>query len=293
MNVENLSGTVKKRGQIRTIWFRYKKNKLAVAGLVLLGLMIAVACCAGIFADYTDDAITHHMNQRLLSPSSEHIFGTDQYGRDVFARIIYGARISLSMGLASVAFSLAIGAVIGAAAGYYGGKIDNLLMRIMDVFLAIPGIVMAISVVAALGEGMINLLIAMSVSRIPQFARIVRSSILSIKGQDFIEAAKSCGTSDRRIILRHILPNAMGPIIVQATLNIASAILGIAALSFIGLGIEPPIPEWGSMLSDAKSQMRYYPYLIVIPGIAIILAVLALNLIGDGLRDAMDPRTKK
>lgn len=293
MNVENLSGTVKKRGQIRTIWFRYKKNKLAVAGLVLLGLMIAVACCAGIFADYTDDAITHHMSQRLLSPSSEHIFGTDQYGRDVFARIIYGARISLSMGLASVAFSLAIGAVIGAAAGYYGGKIDNLLMRIMDVFLAIPGIVMAISVVAALGEGMINLLIAMSVSRIPQFARIVRSSILSIKGQDFIEAAKSCGTSDRRIILRHILPNAMGPIIVQATLNIASAILGIAALSFIGLGIEPPIPEWGSMLSDAKSQMRYYPYLIVIPGIAIILAVLALNLIGDGLRDAMDPRTKK
>lgn len=293
MYVETLNQTVKKRGQIRTIWFRYKKNKLAVAGLILLGMMIATACSAELFADYTNDAITHHMGERLLSPSTDHIFGTDQYGRDVFARILYGARISLSMGLASVAFSLAIGAVIGAAAGYYGGRIDNILMRIMDVFLAIPGIVMAISVVAALGEGMINLLIAMSVSRIPQFARIVRSSILSIKGQDFIEAAKSCGTSDCRIILRHILPNAMGPIIVQATLNIASAILGIAALSFIGLGIEPPIPEWGSMLSDAKSQMRYYPYLIIIPGISIILAVLALNLIGDGLRDAMDPRTKK
>lgn len=293
MNAEILNTEVKKRSQIKAIWFRYKKNKLAVAGLILLALMIAAACCADLIADYTDDAITHHMNERLLAPGGDHVFGTDQYGRDVFARIIFGARISLSMGLASVAFSLAIGAVIGAAAGYYGGKIDNILMRIMDVFLAIPGIVMAISVVAALGEGMVNLLIAMSVSRIPQFARIVRSSILSIKGQDFIEAAKSCGTSDKRIIMKHILPNAMGPIIVQATLNIASAILGIAALSFIGLGIEPPIPEWGSMLSEAKSQMRYYPYLIIIPGIAIILAVLALNLIGDGLRDAMDPRTKK
>lgn len=282
----------KKRSQVKSVWVRYKKNKLAMLGLVMLAAMLLCAVFADFIVDYETDAISQNMKMRLMSPSKEHIFGTDQYGRDMFARIIFGARISLFVGLATVAISLTAGAMIGATAGYYGGRIDNALMRIMDVFLAIPGLLMAIAVVAALGPGLVNLLIANSITRIPQFARVVRSAILSIKGQEFIEAAKACGTKNSRIILRHILPNAIGPIIVQATLNMGTTILGIAALSFIGLGIQPPMPEWGSMLSDARSQMRYYPYLVVTPGIAIMLAVMSFNLIGDGLRDSLDPKLK-
>ncbi len=284
--------STKKRSQIKSIWFRYRKNKLAMFGLILLGIMIFCSIFANHFADYEADAVSQNMNARLLPPDSEHIFGTDQYGRDMFARILFGSRISLSVGLATVAFSLTVGALIGAAAGYYGGRVDNILMRLMDILLAIPGLVMAIAVVAALGPGLINLMIAMGMARIPQFARVVRSAILSVKGQEYIEAAKACGTKDARIILKHILPNAIGPIIVQATLNMGTAILGISSLSFIGLGIQPPTPEWGSMLSDARSQLRYYPHLVIIPGIAIVLAVMSFNLIGDGLRDALDPRLK-
>lgn len=283
---------IKKRSQLTAIWFRYKKNKLAMYGLVLFSIMVLIAVLSSVIVNYESDVITQNMKIRLNPPSAEHIFGTDQYGRDLFARVIWGTRISLFVGLLTVAISLSLGALIGAVSGYYGGKIDNILMRIMDIFLAIPGIMLAIAIVGALGPGMINMLIAMSISRTPQFARIVRSAVLSIRGQEFIEAAKACGTKDSRIIARHILPNAMGPIIVQATLNMATAILGIAALSFIGLGVQPPTPEWGSMLSESKEQMRYYPYLMVSPGIAIILAVLSLNLIGDGLRDALDPRLK-
>lgn len=283
---------VKKRSQIKSIWFRYRKNKLAMFGLIMLMLMIFVAIFADIFADYEQDAITQDMQNRLQGPGSQHILGTDHYGRDMYARIIFGARISLSVGIITICISLSGGAVIGATAGYYGGRTDNILMRLMDVFLAIPSILLAISIVAALGPGLINLLIAMSVSQIPRFARIVRSSILTIKEIEFIEAAKACGTRDRRIITKHILPNAIGPIIVQATLTMASTILTIASLSFVGLGIQSPMPEWGSMLNDGKSQMRYNPYLVIIPGIAIMMAVMSLNLIGDGLRDALDPRLK-
>lgn len=283
---------IKKRSQLKSIWVRYKKNKLAMFGLALFMAMVLIAVFADFIVDYDVDAITQNIKNKLRSPYSEHIFGTDQYGRDLFARIVFGARISLFVGLVTVALSLTAGSIIGAVAGYYGGKIDNILMRIMDIFLSIPSIIMAIAIVAALGQGLTNLLIALSISKIPQFARIVRSSILSIKGQEFIEAAKACGTKDRRIIVKHIIPNAIGPIIVQATLNMATTILAIAGLSFVGLGIQPPTPEWGSMLADARSQMRYYPYLVVIPGIAIVMSVLSLNLIGDGLRDALDPRLK-
>lgn len=283
---------IKKRSQFKSIWFRFKKNKLALIGLIMLGIFIFIAIFANFITDYETQAIKQYIKQRLQGPSQMHIFGTDQYGRDIFARIIHGTRVSLFVGLVTVIIALTTGAVIGGAAGYYGGKVDNILMRIMDVFLAVPSIVMAIAVVAALGPGIKNLLIAMSISRTPQFARIVRSAILPIKNQEFVEAAKSYGASDIRIIARHILPNAMGPIIVQTTLNMATTILGIASLSFLGLGIQPPTPEWGSMLSEAREQMRYFPYLIVSPGIAIVLSVLSLNLIGDGLRDALDPRLK-
>lgn len=283
---------VKKRSQFKSMWFRYKKNKLAMFGLILFTAMVLVSVFADFIVDYDAGALTQNIKNKLMSPCAEHIFGTDQYGRDLFARIIFAARISLFVGLFTVGISLTAGSIIGAVAGYYGGKVDNILMRIMDVFLSIPSIIMAIVIVAALGQGITNLLIALSISKTPQFARIVRSSILPIKGQEFIEAAKACGTKDTRIIVRHIIPNVIGPIIVHATLNMATTILGIAGLSFLGLGIQPPTPEWGSMLADARSQMRYYPYLVIIPGIAIVMSVLSLNLIGDGLRDALDPRLK-
>ena len=283
---------VKKRSQIKAIWFRFRKNKLAVIGLTLFVAMALVAIFADFIADYEQYVITQNISQRLQPPSGDNILGTDQFGRDIFARIIHGARISLSMGLLTISASLTLGAIIGSISGYYGGKIDSFLMRIMDVILAVPNILMAISIVAALGPGLTNLLIAMSVAQIPAFARVVRASIMPILGQEFIEAAKACGTRDRRIIFRHILPNAIGPIIVQATLGMASTILAISALSFVGLGIEPPTPEWGAMLSEGRVHMRNYPHLVVIPGVAIVFAVMALNLIGDGLRDALDPKLK-
>lgn len=283
---------VKKRSQIKAIWFRYRKNKLALFGLALLTFMVLVAIFANVIVDYEKQVITQNVQQRLQAPNRNHIFGTDHVGRDVFARIVYGSRISIFLGLLTISISLTLGSIIGATAGYYGGRIDNFLMRIMDVFLAIPSILLAISIVAALGPGLVNILIAMSVSQIPRFARIVRSSIMSIMGLEFIEAAKACGTKDRRIIFKHIIPNAIGPIIVQATLSMATTILTISSLSFVGLGIEPPTPEWGAMLSDGRVQMRNYPHVVIIPGLAIIMAVLALNLIGDGLRDALDPKLK-
>ena len=283
---------IKKRSQFKAIAYRFTKNKLAVIGMILLVFMMLVALLADVIIDYQQYAVTQNISQRLQGPSSEHIFGTDHVGRDQFARIVHGSRISIFLGLLTIGISLAVGSIIGAVAGYYGGHVDNLLMRIMDVFLAVPSILLAISIVAALGSGLQNILIAMSVSQIPRFARIVRASIMSIRGQDFIEAAKACGTRDGRIIFRHILPNAIGPIIVQATLSMATTILTISSLSFVGLGIEPPTPEWGSMLSDGRVHMRNYPYLVLIPGFAIVLVVMALNLIGDGLRDALDPKLK-
>ncbi len=291
-HVINLKSSVKKRSQLKAIFHKFKKNKLAMFGFVILVILIIIVSTAGLYLDYEADVETQDMKAMFLGPSWDHPFGTDQFGRDMFARIIYGGRISLFVGLFTISIALTLGSLIGATAGYYGGKIDNIIMRIMDVFLAIPATIIAIAIVASLGTGLINILIALSISRTPQFARVVRSAILSVKEQDFIEAARACGTKDRRIILRHIIPNAIGPIIVQATLSMATTILVVAGLSFIGLGIQPPTPEWGTMLADGKSQMRYYPYLVVVPGIAIVLAVLSLNLIGDGLRDALDPRLK-
>lgn len=257
---------------------------------MLIGLIL-VSVFADVIVNY-DQAITQVMADRNQTPSARHIFGTDQLGRDMFARIIFGARTSLFVGLLTISIALTFGSVIGAVAGYYGERVDNIIMRVIDVLMAIPSMLLAISVVSALGTGLVNIVIAMSVSQIPRFARIVRSSILSIKGQEFIEAAKACGTSDFRIIFKHIIPNAIGPIIVQATLAMGTMILTVSSLSFVGLGIQPPSPEWGSMLAESKDQIRYFPHLGVIPGLAIITAVLSLNLMGDGLRDALDPRLK-
>lgn len=283
--------TVKKRSQIKAIWFRYKRNKLAVAGLILLVVLILVAICAPLIVPY-EKVVEQNLMERLAPMSGAHWFGTDEYGRDMFARIIWGARYSLALGVGSIIISLIFGALIGAVCGYVGGKLDNIVMRLMDVLLAIPQILMAICIVAALGQGAFNLLIAMSASTVPKFVRIVRASVLSLKQEEYIEAARACGTGDGRIIYRHVLPNVMGPIIVQATITMAMTILAISSLSFIGLGVPTPQPEWGTILSENKSQMRYYSYLCTIPGIAILVSVIAMNLIGDGLRDALDPKLK-
>ena len=282
----------RRRSQVSIIWHRLRRDRMAMLGLAILLVMILLAVMADFIADYDTAVIGMNMRERLQTPSAAHWFGTDGYGRDVFARIVHGSRLSLSLSIFAMAAAVAIGSIIGAVSGYYGGRVDNVLMRAMDILLAIPPMLMSISIVAALGHSMVNLMIALSLAYIPVFARVIRSSILSVKGQEFIEAAKACGTSDARIIARHIIPNAIGPIIVQATLAMGSTILIISSLSFMGMGIQPPQPEWGTMLYEGRDLIRTSPYLVIFPGIAIALAVLSLNLLGDGLRDALDPRLK-
>ena len=284
--------TYKKRSQLSLIWHRLRRNRLAMLGLALMSAILLLAVFADVIADYTTQVVGMNMAQRLQPPNASHWFGTDGYGRDVFARIIHGSRLSLSLSIISMMIAVAIGSMIGAISGYFGGRVDEVLMRLMDMLLAIPPMLMSISIVAALGRSMANLMLALALAYMPVFARVIRSSILSVKDQEFVEAARACGTSDARIIMRHIEPNAVGPIIVQATLAMGSSILTISSLSFMGMGIQPPQPEWGTMLYEGRDLIRTSPYLVIFPGIAIALSVLSLNLLGDGLRDALDPRLK-
>lgn len=283
---------IKKRTKLEDVWKRFLKNKLAVAGMVVFLLLLLIAVFADVLVDYKGVALHQDTSIRSEEPSSEHPFGTDQYGRDVLARIIHGARLSLLIGVLCALFSTLIGGIIGAIAGYYGGFTDNILMRAMDVLLAIPAILLAIAIITALGAGMTNLVIAITISSIPGFARLVRVSVLSVRSQEYIEAAHSIGCSDFTIIFKHIIPNVVGPVIVQSTQTMATSILSASGLSFIGLGVQPPSPEWGTMLSEAADVIRYSPYLILFPGLAIFITVLAINFLGDGLRDALDPRLK-
>lgn len=283
----------KKRGQWSEAWRMLKRNKMAMIGLGILVVLILLAVFADVIADYDEVAIKMNTSIRLQGPSKDHILGTDELGRDIFARIIHGARVSLQVGIIAVGIAIIVGGTLGAIAGFYGGKLDNVIMRIMDIFLAIPSILLAISIVSALGSSMPNLMIAVGVSSIPSYARIVRASVLSIKDQEFIEAARAIGAKDSRIIIKHILPNSLAPVIVQGTLGVAGAILSTAGLSFIGLGIEKPAPEWGAMLSGGRQHLRDAWHVAAFPGIAIMITILSLNLLGDGLRDALDPRLKQ
>ncbi len=283
---------IKKRSQMADIWRHFKKNKAAIAGLILIILFICMAIFAPLIGDYQDDALKMNVRERLQAPNLDNWFGTDEFGRDIFIRIVYGTRISLFVGIISVSIALSFGGLLGSIAGYYGGKIDNVIMRILDVILAIPAILLAITIVAALGASILNLMIAIGIANIPGFARVVRASILSVKDQEYIEAARAIGAKDHTIILKHVLPNSMAPIIVFATLKVATAIMATASLSFIGLGVQPPTPEWGSMLAGGRSYIRDQMYIVLYPGLAIVLSVLSLNLIGDGLRDALDPKLK-
>lgn len=255
-------------------------------------MFLIMAIFAPVIADYDNEALKMNVRERLQSPNADHWFGTDELGRDIFARIVYGTRISLFVGLISVSIALTLGGTLGAIAGYYGGKIDNIIMRVLDVLLAIPTILLAITIVAALGASILNLMVAVGISNIPGFARVVRASVLSVKDQEFIEAARAIGARDHTIIMKHVLPNSMAPIIVYATLKVATAIMATASLSFIGLGIQPPTPEWGNMLAGGRSYIRDHMYIVLFPGMAIVLTVLSLNLVGDGLRDALDPKLK-
>ena len=291
--IDESTGEVKRRGQIASIWFRFKKNKLALAGLIIFVALVIIAFISPLILDYETDIITQEISNRFQGPSLEHLFGTDQFGRDIFKRILWGSRTSMFVGIGVVAISLGGGAIIGSISGYYEGSVaDNVLMRLCDMFLAIPGTLLAIALVSAFGNSIPNLMLALGIRTLPKRSRIVRSSVLSLKNQEFVEAAISCGTSDARIMFRHILPNAVGPMIVEGTLSVARSIISIASMSFIGLGIQPPNPEWGAMLSEAKTQMINYPYLVYAPGFAIVLTVMSLTLIGDGLRDALDPKMK-
>jgi len=284
---------MKKRSQISEIWRRLKRNKMAMFGLIILLIIVVLAIFAGKIFDYEEVVVKQNIAERLDGPSMQHWLGCDEFGRDILARLVYGSRVSLIVGVVSIAMAMGIGGTIGAVAGYYGGKIDNVIMRIMDVFLAMPSILLAICIVAALGTSLLNLIFAIGVSFIPQFARVVRAQVLSVKDEEFVEAARAIGSKDSTIILREIIPNCMAQIIVQATLSVASAILSTAGLSFIGLGIAPPAPEWGSMLAGGRIYIRDAVHLTLFPGLAIVITILALNLLGDGLRDALDPRLKQ
>jgi len=282
----------KKNNQAREILSLLSKNKAAMFGLIFLVLLILVSLGADLLYDYDAMVIEQNISERLQWPSLEHPFGTDDYGRDLLARVVHGSRMSLYVSFLSVAISLILGGILGAVSGYYGGVIDNIIMRITDMLLAIPMTLLAMVIVAALGANTINLVIALSVSSIPTFARIVRGSVLTVREVDYIEAASAIGAKDATIIFSHILPNCMGPIIVQTTLRVAATIANTAALSFLGLGVQAPAPEWGALLSAGRNYIRDYSYLTFIPGLAIMLTILALNLLGDGLRDALDPRLK-
>lgn len=282
----------RKKSQLAMTWKRLRKNKTAVAGLVILAILCILMLSAGVMFDYDADVIRQNASQRLQPPSREHWMGTDEAGRDILARVIYGTRVSLPVAVGTIAMACAAGGLLGAIAGYGSKKIDNIIMRIMDVFLAIPSILMAMAIVAALGNSMMNLMIAIAVSNVPPFARIVRASVITIKNEEYIEAERAIGASDLRIIFSHVIPNALAPIIVQTTTCIAGSILAIAGLSFIGLGIQPPTPEWGSMLSTGRQFIRHAWWVCAFPGLAIMVSILSLNLFGDGLRDALDPKLK-
>nr|WP_285891301.1 ABC transporter permease [Paenibacillus pasadenensis] len=275
----------------RDAWRSFRRNRMAMIGLGIIIFFILVALMAPLLAPYNYKE--QNLVDRLQAPSGEHWFGTDDLGRDIFSRIIYGTRISLWVGVSSVLGSIASGTLLGIVAGYYGRWIDALISRLFDILLAFPGILLAIGIVAALGPSLQNALIAIAIVNVPVFGRLVRARVLSLREEEYITAARSLGMRNSRILLQHILPNCLGPIIVQGTLGIATAIIEAAALGFLGLGAQPPDPEWGKMLSDSRQFIQKAPWTVVFPGLSIMLTVLGFNLMGDGLRDVLDPRMKQ
>lgn len=271
---------------------RIVKSKTSLIGLCIIIILIITAIFAPLIATHSPTSY-ESLTDRYQSPSSEHLLGTDELGRDIFSRIVFGSRISIQIGVIAVGISMIIGVLLGGIAGYFGKWIDQVIMRIIDIMMAFPSILLAIALVAVLGPNLRNAMIAVGIVGIPQFARIVRSAVLSVKETEYIEAARAIGAKHGRTLMQHVLPNCLAPIIVQATLSVGTAILDAAGLSFLGLGAQPPKPEWGAMLSDGRAALQNAPWVVAFPGMAIFLVVLGFNLFGDGLRDALDPRLKQ
>lgn len=283
-----------RESQFRAVWDSLKKNKAAMVSLGFIILLVLIAIVTSIFPQVLPhDPYYQDMTKTFIPPCEEYWFGTDQLGRDVFSRILIGTRVSLAVGVLAVAISMTIGVLLGSIAGYVGGKTDSIIMRIMDIMLSIPSILLAIAFMAALGQGIDKAIIAISLVSVPEYARIVRGEVLSVKQNDYVQAAKVIGNKNGRIIFRHVLPNVLSSIIVRATLGISSAILDAAALGFLGLGVQPPAAEWGDMLGRSRNYIFQSPYTLIFPGLAITLTVLAFNLLGDGLRDALDPKSRR
>jgi peptide/nickel transport system permease protein len=281
----------KRPSQVKEIWRRFKKSRGAVIGLVLFTIIAVALLAADLIVPY-EKAIIQDFTTRLKPPSLQHLFGTDGYGRDAFARLLHGGRTSLSIALLATLSSAVIGSALGAISGFFGGKVDGIIMRSLDIFMSVPDILFTMAVVYALGANFTNLLIALTLAYFTNYVRLVRSQVLNLAEQDYVEAARAGGSGNARIILSHIIPNAIGVIIVNTTLNVAKIILYESTLSFLGLGMPPPQPEWGLMLSEAREFMRTAPWLMLFPAIAIVITAASINLIGDGMRDALDPHLK-
>lgn len=294
MKVSAETADIAMQPAIRAPWMegmqRLLRQKTAIFGLIIVCLLLLTALLAPLLAPY--DPVASDLPSRLQAPSAAHFLGTDELGRDILSRIFYGSRISIQIGILAVGISLIFGTFLGAISGYYGGKLDMAIMRVIDIVMAFPYILLAIAITAMLGPGLNNAMIAIGVVGIPIYARVVRGAVLSVKEMEYIESAKVSGCSSLRIIMKHVLPNCLAPLIVQATLGIGTAILDAAGLSFLGLGAQPPKPEWGIMLNKGKDVMHNAPWVIMFPGVAILFTVLGFNLLGDGLRDALDPKLR-
>lgn len=293
MNMAEVKKAPKGRSMMEETMRRLLKNKGAVIGMVFLLILVISAISAPFIFDYEKDVIGQNISQKFIPPSSAHWFGTDEYGRDLFARVIYGARYSLIIGVGSVMIGLVVGLILGSQAGFRGGIVDSVIMRGVDIFYSIPNIMTAVVIVSLLGRTTFNLMIALSFSCASSFSRIVRASVMTIRDQEYVESSYAMGLPTWKIIVKHILPNCLSPIIVQITLLIGTTIISASSLSFLGIGVPSPAPEWGALLSAGRSHIRNAGYMCVIPGVAIMLTVLALNLLGDGLRDAIDPKMKR
>ena len=280
----------RKKSKLHEVWRQLRKNRLAVVALIVLILLVLVAIFAPILAPYPYEKQNAKLS--FAPPSSEHLLGNDKLGRDILSRLIYGSRQSLSMGVIAVAIAATIGITIGSIAGYFGKWVDNLFMRLLDIYQAMPMFLLCVALAAVMGPSLRNAIIALGIGTVPGYARIMRASILTVREKEYVEAARAIDASNLNIILKYIMPNAIGPLIVQITMGVGGCIMSGAALSFIGLGVQPPIPEWGAMISDARNYLREYPRLALYPGICVMISVLSCNLLGDGLRDALDPRLK-
>lgn len=290
LKMAKLDKSSKKASQFKEMFGMLIKNRAALVGMIIIIILIIIAFIGKFIEPF--DPNVGQLSESLQSPSAAHFLGTDEQGRDILSRIIDGTSISLRVGVTSVTFALTIGIILGSIAGYYGKRVDMIIMRIMDMILAFPSLLLAIAFMTALGRGIDKAIIAISIVTIPEYARIVRSSILSIKESEYVQAARVIGNRDSAIIFKHILPNVISPIVVRATLGISSAILDTAALGFLGLGVQPPAAEWGSMLGSGRTYFFNAPHIVLFPGIAITITVLAFNLFGDGLRDALDPKLR-